>query len=166
MMFHLFKQFCMGGAVILPPPGDDLVSRVSHSTHHQVRSEYVGAGMAGVDKFGEVLRLAESIGLELVEAPRALPVLDEDDYKITKFYVQHFMQKRNALSRGGSFLSRILSGGRGGVDTRAAVAVTEITSASGWQSVHSAITPASSVRWSYLVVACALWQPLQPTPEV
>ncbi|MHC4740523.1 MAG: phage portal protein [Planctomycetota bacterium] len=114
-------------------PGDELVSRISHSTYHQVRSDDLGTLVDGSEEFDEVLRSAESIGLELVEAPRALPILDEDDYKIIRFYVQHFIQKRNELSKRGSFLSRILSGGRGGVDTRATVTVTEITSAWGWQ---------------------------------
>jgi hypothetical protein len=134
-------------------PGDELTSRITHSTYHESRSNDLGVRVDGSEKFDEVLRSAGSIGLELVEAPRALPVLDEDDYKITRFYVQHFMQKRNALSRRGSFLSRILSGGRGGVDTRAAVTVTEITSASGWQRYEDkALVAEGELPWGFLPV--------------
>ncbi|HLB74106.1 MAG TPA: hypothetical protein VJJ98_08815, partial [Sedimentisphaerales bacterium] len=126
-------------------PGDEIIARTPPSSYHQTRSGDAAVSRASCPrteggtpstpsgKFDEVLQLAESIGLELVEAPRALPVLDEDDYKIIRYYVQHFVQKRNALSRKSSFLSRILTGGRGGIDTRAAVSVTEITSAYGWQ---------------------------------
>jgi len=44
------------------------------------------------------LHLARAIDLELIEAPRALPVLDEDDYRIIRFYVQHFYQKKNSVN--------------------------------------------------------------------
>ncbi|MHC4361538.1 MAG: hypothetical protein ACYSTZ_01825 [Planctomycetota bacterium] len=89
----------------------------------------------------DVRQLARKIGLELVEAPRALPVLEENDYRKTTYYVQHFYQKKNSLRAKSSFLSRLLSGltGDSGLqrrqsgDSREVVAVTEITSASAWQ---------------------------------
>jgi len=83
--------------------------------------------------FEDALQLAQTIDLELIEAPRALPVLDENDYKKIRFYVQHFYQKKNALSRKSSFLSRILSWGKAGGDSRQVVAVTEVISDSAWQ---------------------------------
>ncbi len=83
--------------------------------------------------YEDVLQLAQTIDLELIEAPRALPVLDEDDYKKIKYYVQHFYQKKNDLSRSSSFLSRILSWGSAAGDTRQVVSVTEILSGSAWQ---------------------------------
>ena len=46
-----------------------------------------------------VLELARAIGLELIEAPRALPVLDENDYRRVIYYVQHFQQARNQSGR-------------------------------------------------------------------
>jgi hypothetical protein len=89
----------------------------------------------------------------LVEAPRALPVLDEDDYKIIRYYVQYFYQKRNAMSRRSSFLSRILSGGRRGSDARAVVAVTEITSAWGWQRYEDKeLVTEGELPWGFLPV--------------
>jgi len=134
-------------------PGDDIIARTDHFTNHQARSDDAGSRVDGSDKFDEVLQLTKSIGLELVEAPRALPVLDEDDYKITRYYVQHFVQKRNALSGKNSFLSRILSGGKRGTDTRAVVSVTEITSATGWQRYEDkALVAEGELPWGFLPV--------------
>jgi len=134
-------------------PDDDIIARTPHFTNHQARSGDAGSRVDGSDKFDEVLQLAKSIGLELVEAPRALPVLDEDDYKITRYYVQHFAQKRNTLSGKSSFLSRILSGGKRGADTRTVVSVTEITSALGWQRYEDkALVAEGELPWGFLPV--------------
>jgi len=135
-------------------PGDDILSRTPNpSFYHQTRSDDVGSSVKGGDKFEEVLQLARSIGLELVEAPRALPVLDEDDYKIIRYYVQHFRQKRNALNSKSSFLSRILSVGKGPSDTRSVVAVTEITSAGGWQRYEDkTLVAEGEAPWGFLPV--------------
>ncbi|MHC4265143.1 MAG: phage portal protein, partial [Planctomycetota bacterium] len=84
-------------------------------------------------KFEDVLQAAGEIELELIEAPRALPVLEENDYKEIKYYVQHFYQKKNTLARGGSFLSRLFSAARTGERGRRTVAVTEIISSTCWQ---------------------------------
>ena len=135
-------------------PGDQIIARTPHSSlYHQARSKDAGSRMDGNDKFEEVLQLAQSIGLELVEAPRALPVLDEDDYKIIRYYVQHFVQKRNALSGKSSFLARILSGSTRGGDTRAVVSVTEITSAFGWQRYEDkTLVAEGDLPWGFLPV--------------
>ncbi|MBN2138407.1 MAG: phage portal protein [Sedimentisphaerales bacterium] len=135
-------------------PGDEITSRAfPSSSYSQSHSSGPGSGAIAAGAFDEVLRLAESIDLELVEAPRALPVLDEDDYKITRYYVQHFLQKRNALSKASSFLSRILAGGKSRVDTRATVAVTEITSPAGWQRYEDKKLAASGeLPWGFLPV--------------
>jgi hypothetical protein len=76
-----------------------------------------------------VLQSARAIGLELIEAPRVLPVLDENDYRKVVYYVQHFQQAKNKIASGG-MLNRLL--GREG-DTRQVAAVTEIISADAWQ---------------------------------
>ena len=79
-----------------------------------------------------VLQLASTIGLDLIEAPRALPVLDEDDYRKIDFYIQHFYQQKNSVESENSFLSRILSGsGSGGGRKRCNI--TEVIGADGWQ---------------------------------
>ncbi|MFQ6034393.1 MAG: phage portal protein [Sedimentisphaerales bacterium] len=97
-------------------PGHEILQRISSSS--QTLS------------LEDVLQLAQTIELELIEAPRALPVLDENDYKKIRLYVQHFYQKRNALNKKGLFLAKLFS--RGG-DSRQVVAVTEIISPVGWQ---------------------------------
>ena len=107
--------------------------------------------------FEDVLQLVRTIGLELIEAPRALPVLEEGDYKKIRYYVQHFYQKRNALSRSGpaGFLAKLLSPmnrGRSG-DSRQVVAVTEITSATAWQRYEDKqLVAEGELPWGFLPV--------------
>jgi hypothetical protein len=98
-----------------------------------------------------VLELARAIGLELVEAPRALPVLDENDYRQIRCYVQHFYQKRNSLAKGRSFLSRLLGGGR--ADERQTVAVTEVMSSDAWQRYEDKeLAAEGELPWGFLPV--------------
>jgi len=101
--------------------------------------------------FEDVLELARTIDLELVEAPRALPVLDEDDYRVIRYYVQHFHQKKNTLRKSGGFLSRLL-GARSG-DAREVVAVTEIISARAWQRYEDRqLVAEGRFDWGFLPV--------------
>jgi len=103
--------------------------------------------------FKDVLRLARTIGLELIEATRALPVLEENDYKKIRYYVQHFYQKRNALSKRSSFLERLLSPGRRGRDSRKVVAVTEIISPLAWQRYEDKqLVAEGELPWGFLPV--------------
>jgi len=102
----------------------------------------------------DVLQLARTIEMELVEAPRALPILEEDNYKKIRYYVQHFYQARNAVDRSGTFLSRLLpgSGGRSGAQ-RSGVTVTEITSSNAWQRYEDKRLVAEGVvPWGFLPV--------------
>jgi hypothetical protein len=103
--------------------------------------------------FVTVLQLARAIDLELIEAPRALPVLDEDDYRVIRYYVQHFHQKRNSITRKNSFLSRILgAAGRSG-DARQVVAITEITSPESWQRYEDKeLVAEAEIPWRFLPV--------------
>ena len=101
---------------------------------------------------GEVLQLARQIDLELIEAPRALPVLEENDYKKIKYYVQHFQQKQNALSGKSSFLSRLFSG-RKGADSRQSVFVTEIVSSTAWQRYEDMeLVAEGKLPWGFLPI--------------
>ncbi len=129
-------------------PGDEIIERVTSSSfqNHSQDSRTTGS-------LEEAQRLVQTIGLELIEAPRALPVLDENDYKEIRYYVQHFYQKKNALARKSSFLSRILSGGRRSGDSRQIVAVTEITSANAWQRYEDKELVAEGILpWEFLPV--------------
>jgi hypothetical protein len=120
-------------------PGEEILEGISSSSK--------------VPPFKEVLQLARAIDLELIEAPRALPVLEEDDYKKIRYYVQHFYQKRNALSRKSSFLAKLLSPSRKSSDSRQVVAVTEITSALAWQRYEDKqLVAEGKLPWGFLPV--------------
>ena len=103
--------------------------------------------------FEEVLTLVPTIDLELIEAPRALPILEESDYRTIRYYVQHFYQKKNALNKKTSFLARLLSAGRRGGDSRQVIAVTEITSAVAWQRYEDKqLIAESELPWGFVPV--------------
>jgi len=129
-------------------PGEKIIECVTSSSPQTPSSDSRKPG-----SFDDVLKLARTIDLELIEAPRALPVLEENDYKKIRYYVQHFGQRRNALNRKNSFLSRLLSaGGRSGA-TRQTVAVTEITSPDAWQRYEDRQLVAEGVLpWGFLPV--------------
>ncbi len=100
-----------------------------------------------------VLQLAQSIDLELIEAPRALPVLEEDDYRVITHYVQHFCQKKNAVGKKNSFLSRLMATAGRRADTRQVVTVTEITSAAYWQRYEDKeLVAEGQMPWGFLPV--------------
>jgi hypothetical protein len=100
-----------------------------------------------------VLQLAQTIGLELIEAPRALPVLEENDYKKIRYYIQHFYQKRNSINRKSSFLARLLLQGKRSGDSRETIAVTEIISATGWQRYENKqLVGEGELPWGFLPV--------------
>jgi len=129
-------------------PGEEIIERITSSS-----SQTLSPGSGKTGPLEDVLQLAQTIGLELIEAPRALPVLEEDDYKKIRYYVQHFYQKKNALSRKNSFLARILSAGRRGSDTRQVVTVTEITSATTWQRYEDKqLVAQGELPWGFLPV--------------
>lgn len=80
---------------------------------------------------GKAIQAAQNISLELIEAPRALPILDENDYKKLKFYVQNFVQLKNEVKSSGYFLTQVLS--RPSSFERERVSVTEIIGPGAWQ---------------------------------
>ncbi len=125
-------------------PGDEIVESISSSSSQ-------------TPSFEDVLQLVRTIDLELIEAPRALPVLEENDYKKIRYYVQHFVQRRNALSqsRRAGILAKLLSAGRRSPDAsgRLVVAVTEITSATAWQRYEDKqLVAESELPWGFLPV--------------
>jgi hypothetical protein len=100
--------------------------------------------------FEDVLETAQSIGLELIEASRALPVLDENDYKKIIYYVQHYHQRKNLVGQGGSFLHRLLGGN---FDSRQMVQVTEIISSKAWQRYEDGnLIFEGDLPWGFLPV--------------
>lgn len=129
-------------------PGDEIIERVtSPSSHPFTRDSHNRRSL------DDVLRLAQTIDLELVEAPRALPILDENDYKTIRYYVQHFQQKKNALSRRTSFLARLFRSGQRSGDSPQVVPVTEIISADAWQRYEDKVLVAEGdMPWGFLPV--------------
>ncbi len=120
-------------------PGDEIIEHISSSS--QTLS------------LEDVLQLAQTIVLELIEAPRALPVLEENDYKKIRYYVQHFYQKKNTLGKKSSFFARLLSPSKRSSDSREVVAVTEITSAVAWQRYENGqLVAEGDLPWGFLPV--------------
>ena len=129
-------------------PGDEIIEHVTPSS-----SPFPPSDSRHGRSLDDVLRLARTIELELIEAPRALPILDENDYKKIRYYVQHFQQKKNALNRKNSFLSRLLSAGRRSGEKPQVVAVTEITSANAWQRYEDKeLIAEGELPWGFLPV--------------
>jgi len=117
--------------------------------------EVLGQGFLtrqGPGSLEQAIELAQKITLELIEAPRALPVLDENDYKKIRYYVQHFHQQKNSLSKQGNLFSRLLSGRESGLQ-RETVAVTEIMGPDAWQRYEDGELAAEGVTpWGILPV--------------
>lgn len=109
-----------GGAALRPGSGQASVI--------QGTSEVISESTS----INSTLRAAGGIALELIEADRALPILEEHDYKRIRYYVQHFVQTQNAVESEGGFAGRLL-GGRGAGYSRSTVAVTEVLGANAWQ---------------------------------
>jgi hypothetical protein len=122
-------------------PGDRIMDRASFSS------------CPPTPTLEEVLTLARTIELELIEAPRALPILDENDYKQMRYYVQHFHQRKNSLNKRNSFLTKLLSPAKRGTNDRQVVAVTEIISASAWQRYEDKqLVAEGELPWQFLPV--------------
>jgi hypothetical protein len=129
-------------------PGEKIIERVTSPSSQTASSDSRKPG-----SFDDVLKLAQTIDLELIEAPRALPVLEENDYKKIRYYVQHFGQHKNTLNRKNTFLSRLLSAGGRSSATRQVVAVTEITSANAWQRYEDRqLVAEGELPWGFLPV--------------
>ena len=106
-------------------PGGSLAERLVNGTPPSTSAR------TPVFSLDSVLRSAGQITLELIDAPRALPVLEESDYKRIRAYVQHFHQVRNEVADDGSFITRLFGAAAGA--RRKTAAVTEILSAQAWQ---------------------------------
>jgi len=129
--------------------GDEIIESIYSSAERRPKADSQNLS------FEDVLKLARTIDLELIEAPRALPVLEENDYRKIRYYVQHFYQKKNTLSRKSTFLARLIGGssGRRTSDSRQVVAVTEIISALAWQRYEDKqLVAEGELPWGFLPV--------------
>ncbi len=52
------------------------------------------------DKLAQAIAMAEALQLEAVEAPRVLPVLDEDNYRRTRLWVQKYYKQSTKIVTG------------------------------------------------------------------
>jgi len=110
-------------------PGEEVLGHFNPakwgaSSNHTIDSHHTSS-------FDSIIRIASGIGLELIEAPRALPVLDENDYRKIRYYVQSFYQQKNEVTGRAGFAG--LLGGSGSGRRRKSVMVTEITGPGWWQ---------------------------------
>ncbi|MHC4394612.1 MAG: phage portal protein [Planctomycetota bacterium] len=134
-------------------PGDEVLEELISPSSHFVMSNKTGSPSSQTFPLEDVLQLARTIELELIEAPRALPILEENDYKKIRYYVQHFCQKKNVLNRKNSFLARLLSQRKQSGDSREVVAVTEIISAGAWQKYENKqLVAECELPWGFLPV--------------
>ena len=130
---RFFQDMAVLGAVYgfvdcIIRPGQKIADFAQNSITSNIK-----LGASGNDtSFKRAMEFAGDCVLELIEAPRALPVLDERDFWKINFYIQHFIEQKNDVADEGNFLRRLL-GGRGSGTARQSTAVTEIISPDWWQ---------------------------------
>jgi len=115
-------------------PNSNLLSRLRRRLSEGGISERFRSGQA--EDISSVLGTAGQIDLELIEASRALPVLEEDDYRKIGFYVQHFYQLLNDVEESGGLVSRIFNGKSLPVRQKSVV-VTEVLGPHIWQKYEN-----------------------------
>ncbi len=111
-------------------PGEEVLHTMQR--RHGAGSNSSDSTGSSLSSFRSVLQSASKVGLELIEAPRALPVLDENDYRKIDHYIQNFYQQQNSIVREGGFMQRLL-GGISESSRRNQVMVTEVIGSGWWQ---------------------------------
>jgi len=101
----------------------------------------------------QVIKEAEKIDLELIDSSRALPILDENDYRKIVYYIQHFLQKRNEVQQKNFIgFGRLLSRKKDST-SREVIEVTEIISAKAWQRYEGGnLVKQGELPWGFLPV--------------
>ncbi len=101
--------------------------------------------------FDEILDAAEKIDIELIDSPRALPILDENDYRKIQCYIQHFNMKGNSVEQTKSFIGKLF--GKVGSAERETTKVTEIISAKAFQRYEDdALVNEGELPWGFLPI--------------
>jgi hypothetical protein len=98
----------------------------------ELLSHLAGTSPLTSQSFTSVLQQAAAFDLELIEAPRALPILDENDYRKIRAYVQHYHQPQNDIRKDDNFVMRLARGKELAVQ-RQINAVTEVVGPTAWQ---------------------------------
>ncbi len=114
-------------------PGERLLSRLRRGSR---RNGCTSSHTASA--FDTTLLDASSLALDLIEAPRALPILEESDYRKLRYYVQHFQQAQNAVEHNRPAVVSVL-GKRSGSRQRKIVTLTEILGAGAWQRYENGV---------------------------
>lgn len=83
------------------------------------RIEERAGGNGGADSavtqprsFNEVLERTKQIILEVIESPRSLPILNENDYRKIDYYIQHYWQQHNELGDAEALVKTVNHWGR------------------------------------------------------
>ncbi|MBI9015779.1 MAG: phage portal protein [Phycisphaerae bacterium] len=98
----------------------------SHSQTRQDQHSSIGPELS------IVLEKAKNIILEAIEAPRAVPVLSENNYHNIDFYVQHYWQLHNQLEENKNIIDAINHHGKN-VSRQKETHNVEVISANHWQ---------------------------------
>ncbi len=80
-----------------PVPGAADRETDEQSTPDSGRTE---GGASRPDMLAQAIAMAEALQLETVEAPRVLPVLDENDYRRTRLWVQKYYKQSTRMPAG------------------------------------------------------------------
>ncbi len=87
---------------------------------------------AGKLDIARAVQLAKQLRLETIEAARVLPILDENDYRRTRYWIQRFYKHPSRMAAAKKPWLRF-GGGRGGDGSPETVEVVEILGADWWQ---------------------------------
>ena len=122
-----------GFADCLLRPGERLLAQLH-------RRQRCGAAHTsdGTSDFHAALEHAHDLALELIDAPRALPILEESDYRSLRYYVQHFQQACNAVDDSSGAIVSVL-GKRTSSRQRRVITVTEILGATAQQRYENGV---------------------------
>ncbi len=111
-------------------PGEEVLHKMQRL--HGASSNSNDSTGSSFSSFHSVLQSASKVGLELIEAPRALPVLNENNYRRIDHYIQNFYQQKNSIVTEGGFMQRLL-GGISDSSRRDQAMVTEVIGSNWWQ---------------------------------
>ena len=153
---HALIDFMVGKPLVIQSLADDparaaaltdLLNRTfEHNGGHGFFQDLalLGSIYGHVDVLLRVARQATSPDrLEIVEAPRAVPLLDPGDYRrLDAFIVHHTAATREVVDS--PWISRVLR--RGGRPTRGAVRRTEVWTAGGFEVFHAPQRPGGAER--------------------
>ena len=106
----------------------DLVIRVRPNGGDAAKAGNREGGREG-DTLPAALRAGQTLALDAIEAPRILPILDPNDYRRLRYWVQAYRQETNRVT-GGGFLGRLMGRGPRRLEE---IEVLEVIGPTWWQ---------------------------------